>query len=312
MGMQMTRRLQYLGRKLGASERGTAFVMITTFIIALFGFAALSIDVANVYREQHKEHVATDAAAIAGVAKVADPLIPAAAQKAAAILEAQVIANTNSVTDAEISAGTTSGVGGQIQVGLWTNKFFKADATPYNAVRVPARRSVPLYFGKVVGLSKMKPIVDSVAVIGAIAIPYAVPSNIVGNVGGTITLQRWSPGNWGPIDLCGVLNGQGETSDAISGGGCFATIGQVTGTATGFDGVKNGFADRYKNNPITVLPVTSTFPNGNKDVTIVDFILVQLLDDGSGGGSNWQLNVLVLARGLSALGSQYTQRSLVE
>jgi hypothetical protein len=115
-------------------------------------------------------------------------------------------------------------------------------------------------------------------------------------------LQRWNPGNWGPLDLCGVINGQNAVADAISGAGCFATVGQTTGTRTGFAGVQQGFQQRYNSgHRIVVLPVTGTFPNGNGEVTIADFIVVQLLENGSGGGSNWQLDVQILGQGFGAL-----------
>src|SRR5882724_11265599 len=99
----MIGRQQYSGR----SERGSTLVLVTLFIFVLFGFAALSIDVANVFREKHKAHDATDAAALAGVAKL-DPSDLTGQSNANAIAEADVIANTNGVTDAEIAAATAA------------------------------------------------------------------------------------------------------------------------------------------------------------------------------------------------------------
>src|SRR5882724_11742215 len=112
----MIGRQQYSGR----SERGSVLVLVTLFIFVLFGFTALSIDVANVYREKHKAHDATDAAALAGVAKLAP-----SGNAAAAITEAEVIANTNGVTHDEITASNT----GTIQVGSWDGTAFTANST---------------------------------------------------------------------------------------------------------------------------------------------------------------------------------------
>lgn len=174
---------------------------------------------------------------------------------------------------------------------------------PYNAVRVPAKRTVPLYFGKVVGFSQMTPAVHSVAAIGAIFIPYGVPTNAVPTTfPSNITVLNDAPGNWGPVDVCGVLNGMNETENAINGGGCFASLGTVTSTKTGFSGVSQGFQDLFSSGRIVVMPVVTPFGNGNSgSVTIVDFIVVQLLEGGSGGGQNWKCDVQVLGSGFDSL-----------
>src|SRR6266404_776216 len=154
--------------RFGLSKRGSALVLVTLFIFVLFGFAALSLDVSNVYREKHRAHMATDAAALAGVAKIGDPFVDPSQQKSDAVAEAQIIANTNGVTDIEISASAVGNTG-TIQVGLWDGNVFAANATPYNAVRVPAQRKVPLNFGNIggpLGMSQMTPTVDSIATIG--------------------------------------------------------------------------------------------------------------------------------------------------
>jgi len=180
----MIGRQQYSGR----SERGSVLVLVTLFIFVLFGFTALSIDVANVYREKHKAHDATDAAALAGVAKLGDSALPPGTQASDAINEAEVIAITNSVKHAEITASNT----GTIEVGLWDGTSFTAGTTPYNAVRVPAQRTVTNNFGRVVGFPVMTPVVDSIATIGAQAMQYGVTKEAVDGVAinGTVTLPK--------------------------------------------------------------------------------------------------------------------------
>jgi Flp pilus assembly protein TadG len=126
--------LRSFHRKVRADTRGATIVILTFFVVALFGFAALSIDVANVLREQRKENVATDAAAIAGLAKLGDPLVSTSQQAADAIAEAQLLANTNGVTDVEIAAGARNGYPGQIQVGQWTNGVFAAGLSRNDSV----------------------------------------------------------------------------------------------------------------------------------------------------------------------------------
>src|SRR5258705_3497384 len=53
-------------------ESGGTLVMVTVSMAAIFGFAALSLDVGKVLSEQRKENVATDAGALAGVAQLPD------------------------------------------------------------------------------------------------------------------------------------------------------------------------------------------------------------------------------------------------
>ncbi len=309
----MKARLQVLTKQLKSNERGAALVLVVFFMIVLFGFAALSIDVARVYQEQRHINVGTDAGALAGVI-----LLP---NTTAAIAEARNLANANGVTDAEIAAGARNGFPGLIQVGQWSNwtvsgvvkGAFFANATPPNAIRVPARRTVELYFAKVVGMGFMRPAVDSVAIIGKMATAYGVPSNAVAsaNIGDTVTLHWWTNpagGNWGTLDLCATLSGQNDTVVALSADSCFATIGDIVPVATGFDGIKQGFASRYATDPIVTMPVTTEFPSGSHTVTIVDFVQVQLLGPGTGGGSGYSIDVKILAKGLTP----GPQRALVE
>lgn len=308
----MTGRQRYSGGNLGQSERGSTLVLVTLFIFVLFGFTALSIDVANVYRQKHKAQDATDAAALAGVAQVGDPSVSAGQQASAAITEADVIANTNGVTDAEIVSGAVSNTG-TIEVGMWDGVTFTPNGTfnnVYNAVRVPAQRTVPLSFGRVVGVSQMTPTVHSVADIGATPIPYGIPSCYVTGVGGTNTLQNWhnvpcssSSGNWGVLDLCGPL-GPNDVEGAISGPGCFSSIGESTGTKTGVPNKTcTGFQDLWNNGPhIVVLPVTTDFPTGvSADVTVLDYVVVQLLGAPNCNGNNFSIDVQILGRGLNDL-----------
>ena len=159
---------QYSVGKPRRSERGSTLVLVTLFIFVLFGFTALSIDVANVYSQKHKAHDATDAAALAGVAKLAP-----SGSASDAITEAEVIANTNGVTHAEITASNT----GTIEVGSWDGTNFTANTAPFNAVHVPAQRTVTNHFGRVVGFPLMTPVVDSIAEIGVHSVPYGIPSS---------------------------------------------------------------------------------------------------------------------------------------
>ena len=289
--------------KLRRDQAGTTFITIAFFMVVLIGFVALSLDVGNVLREQRKAHTATDAGALAGVSRLPD--------KIQAINDARLIAKENGVTAGEIAASDT----GAIQVGWWdsANRGFVAEAALTNAVRVPALRTVPLYFGRVVGHAAMTPAVHSVAVIGQFVVQYGVPTSAldggVGHVGDTITLERWSPGNWGPLDLCSTNNGKAEVQAAISTASCFASVGETTATSTGFDGVKDGFDDLCSRGADVWMPVVNAFPSGNSyDATIINFIKVHLLCPGSGGGDGFSIQATIVAIGLGP----EAQRVLVE
>jgi len=302
----MIGRQQYSGRKLEGSERGGVLVLVALFIFVLFGFTALSIDVANVYREKHKAHDATDAAALAGVLKLGDPTVSVVQQASDAIAEAEFLANTNGVKHGEITSSNT----GTIQVGSWDGANFTANTPTYNAVRVPAQRTVTNNFGRVVGFPFMTATVDSIATIGVISVPYGVPACYVGTVGSTNLLQNWgnvacssSSGNWGMIDLCGVLN-PGDVIPAITGGGCFGSVGETTTTRTGVPNkTADGFTALYNSGQrIVVLPITSDFPTGGSgNVTIQNFVIVQLLNGGTGTGNGWNISVQILGIGFDDL-----------
>ena len=133
------------------------------------------------------------------------------------------------------------------------------------------------------------------------AVPYGVPTNVVNGlaIGSTFYLQFWPlqglGGNWGPLESCGALNGRADIIYAIVNG-CEISVGQTTSVSTGLDGTRQGFQERYSSgNRFIVLPVVDSFPDGNHNVTIRGLILAQMLDDGSGGGSSWHLQMQLLS-----------------
>ncbi len=127
-------------------------------------------------------------------------------------------------------------------------------------------------------------------------VPYGVPSNAVGSVGTTNTLQIWRFGNGGLLELCGPLAGRAQIENAIANGvPCLASVGETVRLATGINGISQGFRDRYDANPIVVLPVVNDFPIGSAEVTIHAFIMGQLLGPGTGTGLNWTIDVKILS-----------------
>ncbi len=293
------------GRPIRRTEKGNALVLVTVFMVALFGFAALSMGVALVFRAIRYMHTGTDMAALAGVQKLGDP--------AAAIAEAALVAASNGVTAAEIAAGARNGYPGLIQVGNWNQSRplatrFQPDGTPLNAVRVPARRVVDLIFGKVVGFGAMNPSVDSVAIIEICGVPVAADSATVDplTVGSVFPLSVASPGNWRPIEICDTeMKGAKDVTEAIIAGCCTGSGATGVPVNTGFEGVKDGYNARLTLGGgalIFIMPVVDQFPKGGQSetVTVVDFILVKLVD-ATGSGFNFTITLEVLGKGLGAV-----------
>ncbi len=153
----MNKRLKEIQQHHLRDETASTLVLVTAFVVGMFGFAALTLDVGRAYKEKRHEQFGTDAGAYAAVNMLNTNLAAATAANNAS-LEAANVAGANGVTSSEIVNG------GGIQVGQWKNGAFSVDNTlPYNAVRVYAQRNVGMQFGKVVGMSSMNPAVHSIA-----------------------------------------------------------------------------------------------------------------------------------------------------
>ena len=307
-------------------ESGSTLILVTVFVIALFGFAALTIDVGRVYKEKRHEQFATDAGAFAGVNMLSTNLL-AATMKANAIQEATDIAGANSITASELA----NGIGGGVQVGLWDGTNFNADTTPYNAVRVSAARNVDMTFAKVVGFSTMNPAVHSIAALGtagrvANPLPIAVTTNQVTgkSIGDFMDLNSddVGSGKQGPVNLGNWQNGnEWQANMTINGCNCEVPVGYYPV----FTGIDSKVSDAIKalglNAIITVPVVDQIDTTGKKPAYVEAFITVQIINySGSNGGKNWDATVMFLASdngdqigGNCPPGAACTQaRSLVE
>ena len=289
-------------------ESGSTLVLVTMFMVGLFGFAALTIDVGRVYKEKRHEQFATDAAAYAGAAMLTN-------SPDAAIQEAVYLAAANGVASNEIqNAGT-------VEVGHWDTSaltFTAGGATPYNAVRVPAKRNVDMTFAKVVGMSSMSPVVHSIAALGSAGriagpiIPFAVTADQLATntftgqpsvIGGYMTLNSASVGSGkqGKIDL-GVDESTGSYQNVgawqadmtASGCNCTASVGSIP-TISGNAQVQSAFS-KLGLGSVFVVPVVenATFSGNSSSATIVGFVRVQLTNYQN-TGSSWSATVMFLA-----------------
>jgi Flp pilus assembly protein TadG len=279
-------------------EKGSAIVLVVIFVAVLFGFAAFSIDLSRVYQQERDMQSATDAAALSAVVLLTN----APPSETSVIQEALTIAQANGVSAGEVAASNI----GTIQVGTWdTNALVFTANTPqsqWNAVQVPAKRSVPMLFAQVLGMSQMTPHVDSVAMEAGLEsvvglIPFGVTTNELQGLqyGDVITVDTSSPGNWGKIDLCGINMSSNPNFNQymLTGVPCETSVGDTPDSGPGFAGVINAFDARMAANPTVVVAVVDSFGDGKKPVNIEGFIVGQLLAE-SGNGSGWSGQIQLL------------------
>jgi hypothetical protein len=294
-------------RQKSRGESGTALVLMTLFVVAIFAFAALSVDVANVLREQRKAQIATDAGALTATLQLTNTLQDVNSIRAAGV----DIAGANGVTPAEIEASNA----GTIEVGAWLNGQFQAGQKVnglYNAVRVPARRNVPLNFGQIIGMNAMNPAVHSVAAIGAAGQVYnpiplwVTASAVVGHpYGDFLTLlpgdfydPKTGNGQWGKINFKDSNgNNKYQTKNdwlkdmTTNGCSCPVSVGTYD-DMTGSSGVQSA-VQALMGAEVTI-PVVDTPPkSGSTAVNVIGFIQIRVTATGP-GGSNWFLTGLFL------------------
>jgi Flp pilus assembly protein TadG len=263
-------------------ENGAILVLVSVGMIALLGFAALSIDISHLYQEQRDLQSATDASALAG----AGLLITDAGTSSAIRNEAQNLAQANGISSNEIAASTV----GAIQVGQWDGTNFTAGTTPYNAVRVPAKRTVGLFFGPLLGLIQKYTEVHSVAALSSpneamnlapfmlrqdyvTANGFGVPFDISHNT-------YKATGDFGPLDLSGS---SGSLNAQMTGGcNCTVTTGEVVSEHTG-NNADYGMI-QAANNTTVVMPIVTSL--GNHTATVTGFAVV-LITNAGGNHGNW-------------------------
>lgn len=227
-------------------EKGATFVILTIFIVAIFGFAGLSIDVGNTLLQRRKIHDACDAGALAAVREWAQER-----DQSATIAVGQAFCLANGMLEDEVVS---------IETGVWnhgartfTPKTSWAD-TEVPAVRVTGTRYVDMYFARIVGTTAMQPRVESVAVVGRSAarvVPWGVCDSFEPVPCLTVTIQfheQTGPdaenacttdggsmqGNMGLLDLGGKGGGASETRDYIQYGyDDVLRIGDEVNTKTG-------------------------------------------------------------------------------
>lgn len=279
-----------------SESNGAVIVLLVATLLTLFAILAYAVDLGAARYHQRQMQNSVDNAAISAARffaqPICDPSDPSYPSGCAATVlnEVRDIGRANGLVDNEFLASA--------QVGLWDSvtKSFTANATPINAVSVPARRNVGNFFASVFTGTNLVPAVNAIAVSGSpnsayCAIPFGIDDDLlVGkNYGDIITVRNQSPGNWGKLDIGGNMSSGNNFEDAMKYGLCNypLSIGDHISPGTGFAGVNNGFDERFTVNPRVIIPIVDHFPNGNSEnVTIMGFIVADMIAQNE-SGNNW-------------------------
>lgn len=280
------------------NQHGIVLVLTAVGLFAFIAFVSLAVEISLGRAHQRHLQAGADAAALAGTLELAkNPVLSLPAQQ-----EAGNAATANILTNSEVTA---------IEVGTWdfTSKQFSPSVPPYTAIRVAARRTVPVIFSQLLSWSALTPAVESVAVVtnpseATCVIPYGIGYNFLSdlisnglNYGDVITVEGESSGNWGKLDIGGNMSSLPDFTEAMVNGACTSplSIGEMIEQATGYAGVPIGFEDRIDLNPIVVIPVVTLYPlnvygsdfdDGNGNVQVMGFIVAELIEQSGHQGNN--------------------------
>jgi len=296
------------------SEQGAVYVFVCFLLLIALQIVGLVTDFGISWNEERQLQIAVDAGALAGVNRyVTNPVTvnSLSAANLTVVPEAIEVAGANRTTSSEIVSA------GGVVPGNYnpSTQVFSPLTTPLNALEVNSRKQVDTIFGRLLDWSSLVPEVSSLARIGAsnrvsCLVPFGLDDDIlVGrNFGDILDIGRNSPGNWGKLDIGGNMSSLPNFVDAMINGICgvVVNIGDQFDPATGFAGVRNGFDGRIASNPIVTLPVVDRFPNGNsQQITIMGFVVVELISQGRRNGANWNGTIRFLNRstGLGVTGS---------
>jgi hypothetical protein len=199
------------------------------FIVSLLAFAALSVDVGNVYVQRARVQEAGDSAAMASVV---DWATGATADVVAD--RARSFAQANGIPSNEVKT-VRCGVWEQASRTFIEQSTFTSSQVP--AVEVTNQRVVPLQFGRAIGLSAMSPKTVSVAAvasaIGAAGVlPWATCDSFTPVKCATVSIQ---------------IKDSGEENACLGGGPFSGNFGQISLGGSGSSVYKNNIVTGYQN-----------------------------------------------------------------
>lgn len=296
-------------------QLGASLVLIATSMTVIFAAAAMSLDVAYGKYAKVRLQRAADSASLLAVKGLHGGGTPSTL--AAEMFTANGI-DSSSITAVECGVLTPSNHNSwspfqrcqascpNSDAGITcSSECTDCSSNSANAVRVTAQQQLPTFFARVIGATTMTPQVTSVAMgISANSSNCVKPFAIVGSggqnvlsgvsVGGTFTITKNSPGNWGRLSPDGLINGSNRWEEAMRAGYCHSdfTVNSPVDVATGsvnlgdiLSGMQSaGLTDKM------YVPVVSSFPNGQNNggtVNVLSFAVISLVSITNGSGGNF-------------------------
>jgi hypothetical protein len=293
------------------SDQGLVQVFVLLSLACLFGIAALVVDLGHGYYQQRTIQNAADAASFAAV-----NLLSSTITDTEIVQESQELAGANGMDLSEIL---------DIECGNWDRdaRTFSACADPCtglclcescsdaqaNAVRVFANRHVSTSFGRLLGVSHLFPVVESIAHRrmdpDAMCLrPFGIETSYLDDeddpieIGDTFVIKTPSPGNWGKLDVGGINMSDGTNfRKYMLEGICdvIVNVGDQIGPGTGFGGTIETAFVPVLGEELIFLGV-SDFGEGNSDTVAVNDFLKVRFDAQKKMGANWEATFTLLAR----------------
>lgn len=132
-----------------AARRGATLVLVAVMLLVIGAMMAFALELAGVYGGVNELQTGADAAALAGALRLQrTPGVSVAAQTSAWATNNNAFVRTVRVSVSDVAGGFWDPAAGTFTPGAWATA---------NAVRTTARDTVSLFFGAVVGTSRITP-----------------------------------------------------------------------------------------------------------------------------------------------------------
>jgi Flp pilus assembly protein TadG len=266
----------------GRFSKGQMAVLFTLVLPVLLGVMALGTDFSIIYFNWAMVQKAADAAALAGASQLTGEAGSASSVQPAVVNYVNGYACLNGITDSSNTYPTLCSPG-TARAGF-ADKIVFTNVTD-TQVSVGIKRSVPYFFGKMIGLqeasvaAKATAAVNPVGTVTSGLFPVGIQctspcSKVNLNPGQTTSFGSkfvggLAPGNWDWLDL-----GQGKGASALgaaiqNGASSSFSLGSVIGSSPGNKGhagpVRKGLAARLASCKATTPGINGTDPCQNGD-----------------------------------------------
>lgn len=286
-------------------SKGFILVFFGICLALLLAIGGLSVDVGSSYYQKQLIQRAADMASLAAVLQIhsSDANVQNVARSLLDSNGVDISGINTSKDQFTITCGKYNGntkkfeqCGSSCQNGPCPCSDCQTPET--NAVKIQLYRVVPSFLTKVLNINYFTPKVISVATASMATSnrclrPFGIEEQAINgvSVGSTFTVGRNSPGNWGRLDL-GQGGGSGQFEDAMMNGFCSpnvyigASIPPSTGNANSITDSFTAYVNANQHKGL-IFGLTTPFGNGNKNVTLVGFAIMDFVSQ-TGNGNSWQ------------------------